>query len=140
MCLNSARRQKCLFSPFRSAVIWKVEEHARNRVPESRVVAPAPAPPTAQQASSNLPAPPPVTDAARHRFGFRVVVCLFKRLYLAPFVWVMLSGALKLFGIGRISFPSSFGICCGGLRCDWNASDSAAKSVSLTLSPKYGVF
>lgn len=94
-----------MFSPFRSAVIWKVEEHARKRVPESRVVAPAPAPPTAQQASSNLPAPPPVTDAARHRFGFRVVVFLFKRLYLAPFVWVMLSGGFEAFRNWSNKFP-----------------------------------
>lgn len=86
-------------------------EHARNRIPESRVVAPVSAPPTAQQASSKLTAPPPVTDATRRRFGFRIIaffssVCIWLRLSRLCF-----SGALKLFSIGRISFsPSTFGI------------------------------
>lgn len=67
--VNSARRQKDLFSPLRSAIIWKVEVHALNRILVSCVAARMSAPPTAQHGSSKLPSLPPATGAARHRLA-----------------------------------------------------------------------
>lgn len=108
--VNSARRQKDLFSPLRSAIIWKVEEHALNRIPVSCVAAWMSSPPTTQHGSSKLPSLPPVTDTARHHlastssYSFQVFVfgsvCLGYTL-----------GALKHLGNRWICFsPSSFGI------------------------------
>lgn len=67
--LNSARRQKDLFSPLRSAIIWKVEVHALNRIPVSCVAAWMSSPPTTQHGSSKLPLLPPVTGAAQHHLA-----------------------------------------------------------------------
>lgn len=113
-CEPAEKAEVSVFT-FRRAVIWKVGEHAQNRIPESRVVAPVPAPPTAQQASSKLAAPPPVTDATRRCFGFRIIVS-----FSSVCIWLRLSGlcfsaALKLFSIGGISFsPSAFGFVVEG--------------------------
>lgn len=71
-CVNSVRRQKDRFSSLRSAVIWKVEVHALNRVLVSGVTTRMSALPRAQRGSSKVPPLPPVPDAAP--FGFHIIV------------------------------------------------------------------
>lgn len=101
--VNSARRQKDLFSPLRSAIIWEVEEHTLKSRPGELCRGSNVITPTTQHGSSKRPALPPVPDAARHHLA-SASSCSFQAFVFGSVGLGYALGALKHLGNRWIGF------------------------------------